>query len=84
MKHRPVIKWYKGSFARFAPIWVSDPYGDCLVAPRGVFGFFLLPIAEFMVQTMNFFLSVNGEIEPHFPVYFDDAEEFTPKSLQVK
>lgn len=84
MTPRPVLKWYKGSFAQFAPIWVHDPYGECMVAPRGVCGFFLLPIAECMMQAVNFFLSMNGEIEPHFPIYFDDAEEFTPKSLQVR
>ena len=70
--------WYKGSFAGFAPIWISDPMGECYVDGRGVLGFILLPVAEFFVQSINLMKSfMDAEYEGGFPMYYDDRKTYT-------
>ena len=74
--------WHKGLFAGVAPIWVSDPYGECYVHPRGILGHILLPVAEVMAQTAIFILShLDDDYVPNFPISFDDSKDWKGPNL---
>lgn len=63
------MKWHKGFFGFFAPVWVADPYGQCWIKPRHI-GHLLFPVAEFIVQSVNVALSmIDAHHQPHFPVF---------------
>lgn len=63
-------QWHKGVFGFFAPIWVRDPEGECMVVPRHV-GHILLPLAEFLVQSVNLVCSaLDAYYQPHFPIQY--------------
>lgn len=58
------VKWHKGFFGFFAPVWVADPEGQCWIKPRHI-GHFLFPLAEFLVQSANVLLSIMDARHPH-------------------
>lgn len=62
----------RGWFA-FAPVWVQDPEGEVIIAPRSIFGQVLLPLAEVMVNSINLFLCIiDKDYEPHYSVHITD------------
>ena len=64
---------YKGYFGYIAPVWVTDPYGECYIEPRHI-GYVLYPIADFVVNVTNFILSaLDSEYEPHYPIIIKDT-----------
>lgn len=67
--------WFKAWYL-FAPVWISDPYGECYVRGRGGFiGEILIDLADFFTHSINFALSfLNPDYEPHFQFRITDKD----------